>query len=453
MKNLLIGFTLAFLCSSVFALKLPTGDNVRAADTKMDGEKILSVTLGGDKPSNITTPIGVLPAKQNSIVEFYPSGALKKLTINWKDKLTIDTTLGKITIFGDQYFYESGSPARLTATYFNDDGDNKNYKLKIGNVDYTVASSYEEYIYFYDSGSKDVLQPQRVPYDSNDGKFSFEYTNKSGTFDLYPRSLNFGNKKYVYEFYPDGSLKGGVLKTSPDTPVMINGTEVYIQKDSVIEFFTDGSVSHFVPDELVQLEQGGIKFTIAAGSNIWLHKNGKIRVADEVKNISPESLTMSKKSYPVNSVSILAFDEKGNLSGFGDSIRRLCDTFYSDGAKKRIVLWNFGDLGALWKEGLPNGNFSPLTSDTRYVESFVNPKGKDVEVHDDYVSIYNSNTYTHEKFKLAAGDYGSYIANVYFADNGNPTSYTTFKHDLFGNFILDEYGRPLEDTAKKQFSK
>ena len=453
MKKLFIGFTLAFLCSSVFALKLPTGDNVRAADTKMDGEKILSVTLGGDRPSNITTPIGVLPAKQNSIVEFYPSGALKKLTINWKDKLTIDTTFGKITIFGDQYFYESGSPARLTTTYFNGDSDNKNYKLKIGNVDYTVASSYEEYIYFYDSGSKDVLQPQRVPYDSEDGEFSFEYTNKSGTFDLYPRSLNFGNKKYVYEFYPDGTLKGGVLKTSPDNPVMVNGTEVYIQKDSVIEFYNDGSVSHFVPDELVQLEQGGIKFTIAAGCDVWLHKDGKIRVADEVKNITPASLSMKKKAYPASSVSILAFDEKGNLSGFGDSIRQLCDTFYSDGTKKRIVSWNFGDLGSLWKESLQNGNFQPLSSDTRYVESFVNPKGKDVEIHDEYVSIYNSNTYTHEKFKLAAGDYGAYIANVYFADNGTPTSYTTFKHDLFGNFILDEYGRPVEDTNKKQFSK
>ena len=52
---------------------------------------------------------------------------------------------------------------------------------------------------------------------------------KSGTFDLCPRSIN-NLDNVIYEFYPDGSLKGGVLKTSPDTPVMVNGTEVYIQK-------------------------------------------------------------------------------------------------------------------------------------------------------------------------------------------------------------------------------
>lgn len=102
------------------------------------------------------------------------------------------------------------------------------------------------------------------------------------------------------------------------------------------------------------------------------------------------------------------------------------------------------------------GNFVPLTTTgglTGYSKWFVNPKGKDVDIHETYVSIYDKATYSEIKFKLESGDYGVYIANVYFADNGDPTSYTTYKHDLFGNYILDEYGRPVEDTTKKKFTK
>lgn len=452
MKKLIVGTIIAAVCASAFALKLPTGDNVRAADTKMDGDKILSVKLGGDKPSNITTPVGVLPAKSGTIVEFYPSGALKTLIIDWKDRQTIETSIGKMSLFNTQYFYESGSPARLTVTNLD---DNDYFNLKIGNVDYTAYCNYESYIFFYDSGSKDVLQPQRVPYKPGDYKFSFKYTNKSGTFDLRPCSIN-NSDKAIYEFYPDGSLKGGVLKTSPDTPVMVNGTEVYIQNNSVIEFFQDGSISHFVPDELVQIEQGGIKFTVAAGNNVWLYKDGKIRVADEVKNITPASLTVGKKNYSASIMGTLAFDKEGKLAGLGKNIRNLCDTFYSDGALKRFVVWDLGDVGKQWNEDLLNGNFVPLSTGgglTGYSKWFVNPKGKDVDIHETYVSIYDKATYSEIKFKLESGDYGVYIANVYFADNGDPTIYTTYKHDLFGNYILDEYGRPVEDTTRKKFTK
>ena len=135
MKKLIVGTIIAAVCASAFALKLPTGDNVRAADTKMDGDKILSVKLGGDKPSNITTPVGVLPAKSGTIVEFYSSGALKTLSIDWKDRQTIETSIGKMSLFNTQYFYESGSPARLTVTNLD---DTDYFNLKIGNVDYTV---------------------------------------------------------------------------------------------------------------------------------------------------------------------------------------------------------------------------------------------------------------------------------------------------------------------------
>lgn len=443
MKKNVIGLMFAALCTSVFALKLPTGDNVRASDTKMDGDKILEVKIGGDKPANITTPIGVLPAQSNRIVTFYPSGALKSIIV---DRQTISTPIGDLTVAGELFFYESGSPAKIPITYKSDDGFSK---LKIGNIEYTVYIGYEQDIYFYDSGNKDVWQPQRVPYKEGDYSFSFEYTNKSGKFDLKPVKGN----DCVYEFYPDGSLRGGKLKTSPDFPVMVNGTEVYIQSDSVIEFFSDGSISHFVPDELIQAEQGGLKFSIAAGNDVWLHKDGKIRVADEVKNISSASVAVGKKSYNTNNISVLMFDEKGNLSGLGEEINNLCDSFYTDGRIKRLVDWKYSGLSNLWKTDLPNRQFEAIRTADAYVESFLNPKQEDVELHDTYISIFDRVSYSDKKFNLESGDFGAYIANVYFADNGTPTSYTTFKHDLFGNYILDEYGRPIEDTTKKNFTK
>ena len=427
MKKIVIGLMFAALCTNVFALKLPTGDNVRASDTKMDGDKILEVRIGGDKPANITTPIGVLPAPCNQIVTFYPSGALKSLYVDREDRQTISTPIGDLTVAGELFFYESGSPAKIPITYQSDKGLSK---LKIGNIEYTVYNDYEQDIYFYDSGNKDVWQPQRVPYKKGDYKFSFEYTNKSGKFDLRPEK---GNDS-VYEFYPDGSLKGGKLKTSPDFPVMVNGTEVYIKKDSVIEFFSDGSISHFVPDE-------------------WLHKDGKIRVADNVKNISSDTVAVGKIAYNSNNISVLKFDEKGNLSGFGVTINKLFDIFYTDGKIKRAVDWTYSALYNLWKTNLPNGEFEAIRTGDAYVKGFSNPKEEDVELHDTYVSIYDKASYSNKKFNLESGDFGAYIANVFFADNGTPTSYTTFKHDLFGNYILDEYGRPIEDTTKKKFTK
>ena len=116
MKKIVIGLMFAALCTNVFALKLPTGDNVRASDTKMDGDKILEVRIGGDKPANITTPIGVLPALCNQIVTFYPSGALKSLYVDRKDKQTISTPIGDLTVAGELFFYESGSPAKIPTT-------------------------------------------------------------------------------------------------------------------------------------------------------------------------------------------------------------------------------------------------------------------------------------------------------------------------------------------------
>ena len=55
MKKIVIGLMFAALCTNVFALKLQAVDNVRASSTKVVGDKILEVRIGGAKPANIST--------------------------------------------------------------------------------------------------------------------------------------------------------------------------------------------------------------------------------------------------------------------------------------------------------------------------------------------------------------------------------------------------------------
>jgi hypothetical protein len=81
------------------------------------------------------------------------------------------------------------------------------------------------------------------------------------------------------------------------------------------------------------------------------------------------------------------------------------------------------------------------------VYSFFSPAGEEW-----YVKENGIESYEYGRYKIQSDDFGSYIANVVF-EKETPTEYTTFKHDLFGNYILDEYGRPIEDTTKKKFTK
>lgn len=433
MKKIIVGTMLAAICASVFALTLPTGDNVRASDTKMDGDKILEVEIGGEKPANITTPLGVFAAESGYKVSFYPSGALKHLWVNYTDAKILSTPFGDIRVQGDMYFYESGSPAKIGVNAEDDF-----YKITIGGVEYTA---YDGDIYFYDSGSKDSLLPMRVPYKNGDSKFKFEYKNKSGTFTMYPNKNDYS----VYEFFPDGTLRGAKLKSSSDDPVIVNGSEVYIKGQESIEFFQDGSISYFSPDELIQAEQGGIKFTIPAGNKVWLHKNGKIRAVIGASNINPKSITVGKTQCDLSSADILLFDENGNLVGYNDGDTSVFD-LYSDGKIKRNLRY---DLYASKRfiESFPSNEHPHLAYDESYVYSFFSPAGEEW-----YVKENGIESYEYGRYKVHSDDFGSYIANVIFVKE-IPAEYTTFKHDLFGNYILDEYGRPIEDTTKKKFTK
>ena len=57
---------LFFVCTitaHAFALKIPTGDNIRAVDAKEDEDAIVEVIIGGEESPDITTPLGKLKAK------------------------------------------------------------------------------------------------------------------------------------------------------------------------------------------------------------------------------------------------------------------------------------------------------------------------------------------------------------------------------------------------------
>ncbi len=53
---------------------------------------------------------------------------------------------------------------------------------------------------------------------------------------------------------------------------------------------------------------------------------------------------------------------------------------------------------------------------------------------------------------LQAGDRSENVAMLFFANDGSPSSYTLFKLDEGGDYALDEYGSPVADTVRKQFT-
>lgn len=113
MTLFIVFLTMSF---NVFALKIPTGDNIRAADAKLDGESIIEVVIGGEQPTEITTPIGKVKAEVGSTIYFYKSGALKKVTLDddhYKNDNNepLTTEIGTFNFRGGWTlnFYESGS--------------------------------------------------------------------------------------------------------------------------------------------------------------------------------------------------------------------------------------------------------------------------------------------------------------------------------------------------------
>ena len=149
----LIAVMIFVMTAQVFALKIPTGDSVRALDVKEEGDALVEVIIGGTEPPEITTPIGKVKAKVGSTVTFYPSGALKEVTVINDDQVGTETPIGSLVLTGSCSFYESGSPMMLNVR--------DKSMVKIGEYEFWAYDSYYDRgdydISFYDSGSKDIL--------------------------------------------------------------------------------------------------------------------------------------------------------------------------------------------------------------------------------------------------------------------------------------------------------
>lgn len=440
-KSLSVFLLLIGTIVNVFAIKLPTGDSVRALDVKEDGDAIVEVKLGGEEPVEITTPIGKLKVKAGSTLSFYKSGALKSATFS-KTNDPIETPIGKLSLSNEldrisvSFFYESGCPQKLYVT-------NKPV-ISIGEYNYTLCDSDYEYIYFFDSGSKDKwivkeLYSSSLQYYVKD-EYLTKYSNKSGNFYLFASNLT---------FYENGNVKKGFLAKSPETPVIIDDNEVFIKgpkekydRNLWIEFYNDGTIKTFTSDELCMTNQGGVKLNIPAGSRIVLHKNGKIQKCTTSNN---NIITVKSKSYELNKSTYL-FNQDGSLKGFyagfaseDKNYSGYADAFYDDGSVKRLINSNE-------EQDFSNSNYF-----RKFVYAFFNQKGQVFYAHDVYNVNYVKNNYSYYYFQPE--DYVENVAMIYFDDNGIPSSYTLFKLNKDGDYLLDEMGYPIEDTTKKTFVK
>ena len=88
-----------------------------------------------------------------------------------------------------------------------------------------------------------------------------------------------------------------------------------------------------------------------------------------------------------------------------------------------------------------------------YVDSFYNFTGN--RFASDETCIYlMDGVFPIKRFDLQDGDLGANVATVQFDVYGNPEIYTLFKLGDDGDYLLDDYGVPIEDTATvKPFKK
>lgn len=433
MTLFIVFLTMSF---NVFALKIPTGDNIRAADAKLDGESIIEVVIGGEQPAEITTPIGKVKAEVGSTIYFYKSGALKEVTLA-KDNEPLTTEIGTFNFHGGctLNFYESGS---VESFYTSKSTCITVSGIKYGVTGYDYYNSVKKQICFYDSGAKDKFLPKSIspaPYNTEDGNtvYSVTFKNKSGTFDISLSSdlrhndwdSSFPN---CIEFYKDGSIKSGYLYSSPNDLAKVNDQEVFIASDNKIYFYEDGTISSFTSDELCMTTQRGKKLVIPAKTNIELYENGIVKSCKCSNDITVKQTTYTYNGYEDR-------DEKNIFVKFNKdgSIRALCnyysgivnwyDTFYSDGSIKRTV--NDNDV------------------------SFYSPQGHYIYQYEKYI-YYKLNGKKIWAY-LQNGDKTEDLGMIYFDDTGKPSSYSLLKRDKDGEPICDEFGFPLFEETRKRF--
>lgn len=456
MTLFIVFLTMSF---NVFALKIPTGDNIRAADAKLDGESIIEVVIGGEQPAEITTPIGKVKAKVGSTIYFYKSGALKEiLLVEGNEPLT--TEIGTFNFRGGckLNFYESGS---VESFYIEKNTCITVSGIKYGVTGYDYYNSVKKQICFYDSGAKDKFLPKSIyatPYTNEEGNtiYSVTFKNKSGTFDTGLRS-DLRDIPNCIEFYKDGSIKSCYLKSSPNDLAKVNDQEVFISSDSNISFYEDGSIASFTSDELCMTTQGGIKLVIPAKTNIELYENGIVKNCECSNQVTVKQTTYTYQGREHSSEKniFVKFNKDGSIRALNN--RNWIDTFYSDGSKKRIV-----EYGPVYTEQYERTGY--------YVNEiiFYSPQGDKIYQVTGYRAkgdIYYTLNEKTISASLQNGDKFRNLGMIYFDDTGKASSYSLLKQDKDGkpiydafNRILfdrkpicDEFGFPLFEETRKRF--
>lgn len=514
-KALYAKVAMVLIGGAVFALKIPTGDNVRAADIKQEGDKILEVTLGGENPANVTTSLGAVKAAAGTNIEFYDNGAVKTLIATEQE---VETPAGKVKVRDNTpiTFYESGAVNTLnpdgqvldilplTGVKLADDKDMSFYengKVKqvylsgggqtletpIGELElghkYDYSFPYIEYyesgspktiygkgtsvltingneyrccmstdgygrptpIEFYDSGSSDKWLVKSFVASSyeKDGKeiVSTAYESKIGTLEI---ALRFNRGENIIQLNEDGDVLSCQLYKSPDATVNVNGQDAFIKggqyehtyfrdvygKDTTydfanIAFYDDAkTIKNCVLDELVITEMDGTKLTLPAGEEVFFWENGGIK---QCYSSNAAVVKVGKTQYDIEANKGFLFHKDGKLRAV-EIGNNFIDTFYADGAPKRAIRYKG-----------PYADNSMGDEDKGYVKCFFSPKGDKVELYSDYY--------------LQKGDKAKNVCMLFFNDKDEPSSYTMFKLDKNGNYILDDEGIPIEDPKKKTFRK
>lgn len=436
MTKKLMTLFIVFLTMSfnVFALKIPTGDNIRAADAKLDGESIIEVVIGGEQPAEITTPIGKVKAKVGSTIYFYKSGALKEVTLDDDhyendNNEPLTTEIGTFNLRGGckLNFYESGSVESFVIR--------KSTCITVSGIKYGVIA-YET-ISFYDSGAKDKFLPKDISpagYVTEDGNtiYSVTFKNKSGTFDISLRRKDI-------TFFKDGSIKSGYLESSPNDLAKVNDQEVFISSGSNISFYEDGSIASFTSDELCMTTQGGIKLVIPAKTNIELYENGIVKSYECSNQVTVKQTTYTNdRDSSSNENIFVKFNKDGSIRALSNTHYyhneiTWIDTFYSDGSKKRIVECKRNDKRDYYVSEI----------------IFYSPQGN--EIYNGYQYIYyHLNEKTIYAY-LQNGDEYKDLGIIYFDDTGKASSYSLLKRDKDGKLICDEFGFPLFEETRKRF--
>lgn len=451
MTLFIVFLTMSF---NVFALKIPTGDNIRAADAKLDGESIIEVVIGGEQPAEITTPIGKVKAKVGSTIYFYKSGALKQVTLDYNhykndNNEPLTTEIGTFNFRGGckLNFYESGS---VESFYIGKSTCITVSGIKYGVAAYNYYDSEKKQICFYDSGAKDKFLTKSIyatPYKNEEGNTinSVTFKNKSGTFNISLSSELRHNdwESYVpncIEFYKDGSIKSCYLESSPNDLAKVNGSEVFISSNRNISFYEDGSIASFTSDELCMTTQGGIKLVIPAKTYIELYENGIVKNCECSNQVTVKLTTYTYQADEYHSEGniFVKFNKDGSIRALNN--RNWIDTFYSDGSKKRIVGYRSDEL-----------------SGHVYVNeiTFYSIKGTSTTLdhynRQTYIFVYNKDGNWLCTPDLQKGDTSNDVGMIYFDDTGKPSSYSLLKRDKDGRTICDEFGFPIFEETKKRF--